>query len=252
MPHFQWIRVASGVEAIFSKDAGGWGIRTEVLTRCWVWLGRLGHFGPRSSRFTYSSRGEVSYVITCGCLELWWWIYPNSWQIYRGNFDDSQWYIYIPHLWTNPNQRNQGFRWHGYWVYCRGCCEQTDDDVWEESARFCDPSLDRPYSHMAHGAFPEAWRGTRAFKIDRRLWEIPGGHLFQVLLLLFPCGLVTSLVLRISHFGWWYPQFFQVSPLSLSPLKLNRYRKSWILSSKYGDLPAKEIIWTNSEISSAR
>ncbi|CAE7236503.1 unnamed protein product, partial [Symbiodinium sp. CCMP2456] len=25
------------------------------------------------------------------------------------------------------------FRWHGPWVYCRGCCEQTDlSDVWEE------------------------------------------------------------------------------------------------------------------------
>ena len=108
---------------------------------------------------------------------------------------------------------------------------------------------------QSHGAWrvPGSVEGHPSFQDrpkalgDSRWTSIP-----VVLLLLFPCGLVTSLVLRISHFGWWYPQFFQVSPLSLSPLKLNRYRKSWILSSKYGDLPAKEIIWTNSEISSAR
>ena len=105
----------------------------------------------------------------------------------------------IPHLWTNPNQRNQGFRWHGYWVYCRGCCEQTDDDVWEESARFCDPSLDRTYSHMAHGAFPEAWRGTRAFKIDRSYSHVDWSHLWSYVFLILDGDIRSSSRYRHCH-----------------------------------------------------
>lgn len=62
------------------------------------------------------------------------------------------------------------FRWHGYWVYCRGCCEQTDDDVWEESARFCDPSLDRPYSEEQLVGAPR--RPTNVSQLDEYLRKL--------------------------------------------------------------------------------
>lgn len=63
------------------------------------------------------------------------------------------------------------FRWHGHWVYCRGCCEQTDDnDVWEESARFCDPALERaPYSEELVGA---PTRPTNVSQLDGYLRKL--------------------------------------------------------------------------------
>ncbi|CAJ1403175.1 unnamed protein product [Effrenium voratum] len=37
------------------------------------------------------------------------------------------------------------FRWHGYWPYCRGCCQQNEDDIWEDGNLNYDPSLDKEY-----------------------------------------------------------------------------------------------------------
>ncbi|CAE7717074.1 unnamed protein product, partial [Symbiodinium pilosum] len=42
------------------------------------------------------------------------------------------------------------FRWHGLWVYCRGCCQQTDfSDVWEERLDG-EMSLDAPSTGDSH------------------------------------------------------------------------------------------------------
>lgn len=70
----------------------------------------------------------ISYLFTSGDF------FVPPWSVGSHRIDD---------LW--------GYRWHGFWVYCRGCCEQTDDDVWEEGGTLSyDPSRDdKPQGHWA-------------------------------------------------------------------------------------------------------
>jgi len=62
------------------------------------------------------------------------------------------------------------YRWHGFWVYCRGCCEQTDDDdVWEEGGLSYDPSLDKPQGADEVGA---PMRPTNLAQLDGYLRKL--------------------------------------------------------------------------------
>ncbi|CAK9098973.1 Uncharacterized protein SCF082_LOCUS46375 [Durusdinium trenchii] len=65
------------------------------------------------------------------------------------------------------------FRWHGYWVYCRGCCEQIDhDDVWEESAAWYDPcDYDLPSHQPSQPSWLPRTCGSRS-ELDVRLRKL--------------------------------------------------------------------------------
>ena len=98
----------------------------------------------------FLSPGSAAWHSSCG--QAWIWnIKPvkgfTSVTLYRW------WYKFHLKFGSHPIRAQLtlwGYRWHGFWVYCRGCCEQTDDDdVWEESGLSYDPSLDKPQGHLA-------------------------------------------------------------------------------------------------------
>ena len=94
----------------------------------------------------FLSRGSAAWHSSCG--QAWIWnIKPVK------GFTSVRWYKFHLKFRSHPIRAQLtlwGYRWHGFWVYCRGCCEQTDDDdVWEESGLSYDPSLDKPQGHLA-------------------------------------------------------------------------------------------------------
>ena len=83
------------------------------------------------------------------CSQAWIWNIKNLHKkigVYISYLPFYQWWFFCSTLKFGSHRIDDlwGYRWHGFWVYCRGCCEQTDDDdVWEEGGTLSyDPSRD--------------------------------------------------------------------------------------------------------------